>query len=555
MQPAERLLSALARPPHLLGALAVVQWLVVGGIALSAQHNGWFWYQGGDETYYYSTSWLLGQGQLPPTPIGYGWSVLTLPASLIGGTNVLDALPLIVLGQYLLLLPVGLVAVWVIGDCCGGRPLAISAAALWATLPALSIPLFAERWHPIYVDTVLPQLLGLTNLADFPSTIAVLVSAAFLLKGIDRRSHALILLSALAAGFAIGIKPANLVFLAAPFLILAVARRPAQLGVFGAGLLPALITLAIWKERGLGRLPVLAQPEQVLAGGGALVAAVGDITLNRYVDVDWNHLWDNVLQLQEVFWGIRILEWCVIAGAFAVGRFSIPKATFLAAWLGSYLVFKGGGAAAVVQDGTFFRLVQPALPAFVILAAAAVLLVPSLARRVRRPVQSAPWSRRQKAAAAGAIAVLTVAPIVIVAVLPPLEERVAARYTHDDVFVPVDAFSVEATLARPRVSLRWNAPFDGPTRVFYRVLRSGLDKSADPLITVQKGVACPQPTGIPISCAISSEIVATTRATIYVDNPPPGRWTYRIALSANAHDSLNEGDVLLVSKGAVVRIP
>lgn len=540
----------------LLPLLMVVQWVVVAGIALSAQHNGWFWYQGGDQTVYHTTSWLLGRGLLPPTPIGYGWSMLTTPANIVGGANVLDALPMIVIGQYLLLLPAGLLAVWAIGESCGGRPLAITTAALWATLPALSIPLFAERYQTIYVDTVLPQLLGLTNLADFPSTIAVLVSAALLLKGIDGRSHSLVLLAALAAGFAVGIKPANLVFLAAPFILLTVARRPIQLLVFGAGLLPALVTLAIWKDRGLGQLPVLAQPEELMVAGGALIAAAGGVSLDRYVDVDWNGLWLNVRQLQEVFWGLRVLEWFLVAGAFAIGRRSVPKATFLLAWLASYLIFKGGADVASMQNGTFFRFVQPGLPAAVILAAAVVLLVPSLARRARRATAPVIWSRRRTAAAIGAMAVLTIVPLGLAAALPPVNGPVVAYNLPENVLVPVNAFPVDATVEGRQVQLQWEAQTSGQTGVFYRVLRSDPNEGITrALLTVRDGLDCPERVDIPTLCTIQSDVIATTRATIYFDRPPPGRWTYRVAASANAYDSLNKGDVVLVSKGAVVRIP
>jgi hypothetical protein len=556
MRLAEPLRRLLERPPLLLGALAIVQWLVVGGIALAARHNGWLWYQGGDETYYYTTSWLLGRGELPPTPIGYGWSLLTAPASWVGGANVLGSLPVIVVGQYLLLLPVGLVAAWAIGDSCGGRPLAISAAALWATLPALSIPLFAERYHPIYVDTVLPQLLGLTHLADFPSTIALLVAAAFLLKGVDRRSHALVLLSSLSTGFAIGIKPANLVFLAAPFLLLALARRPVQLLVFAGGLVPALVTLALWKERGLGDLPVLARPESLLAGGGALVAATGGLALDRYVDVDWGDLWLNLQQLQEVFWGMRVLEWFALAGLFAVGRRSVPKAAFLAVWLGSYIVFKGASNAAVVQSGTFFRIVQPGLAAFVILAAATVLLVPAVFRHAGAAATLRSSPRRRNAAVAAGVVLLAAVPLLVVALVRPVEAGVTAAYTRDSVFVPVNAFPLAASHADGRVRLRWRPPQSSHARVFYRVLRSDpAEGKPGALQAVRNGLDCSSVDDLPAGCAVYSDIIGTTRATLFSDRPPPGRWTYRIALAANFADSENTGDVLLVSDGAVVTTP
>lgn len=547
------LLAALERPRVLLAGLALVQWLVVGGIALAAQHNGWFWFQGGDETYYYTTSWILGQGLLPPTPIGYGWSLLTAPLSMVAGANVLDALPLIVLAQFLVLLPIGLVAIWAIGESCGGRPLAITAAALWATLPALSIPLFAERYHPIYVDTVLPQLLGLVNLADFPSTIALLAAAALLLRGIDRRSNELVLLSALATGFAIGIKPANLVFLAAPFLALALARRPVQLLVYGAGLIPALVTLALWKERGLGDLPIL-QPDTVPEGDD--VPAEGGLAIDRYIRVDWSILWLNLRQLQEVFWGMRVLEWFALAGVFAVGRRSIAKAAFLVAWLGGYVIVKGATDVAAVQDGTFFRFVQPGLPAYVILAASCVLLVPAVWRLAAADPRQSAWPRRRAAAVVAAASLLLAAiPLLVVVAARPVQGPRVGTYLRDRVFVPINAFPVRALRSGAEVRLSWDAQATGRTRGFYRVLRSepgeGVQES---LLNVRDGLEC-YGGDIPVGCWIYSDIIATTRATTYADRPPPGRWTYRIALSANAADDVERGDVVLVSDGAVVRVP
>ena len=92
------------------------------------------------------------------------------------------------------------------------------------------------------------------------------------------------------------------------------------------------------------------------------------------------------------------------------------------------------------------------------------------------------------------------------------------------------------------------------TRAFYRVLRSEPSEGTAALPDVRNGLRCT--TGdLPTLCTIFSDVIATTRGSIYVDRPPPGRWTYRIAVSANAYDSLEEGDVVLVSNGAVVRIP
>ena len=39
-----------------LGALALLQWALVALLASRAEHNGWLYYQGGDETFLYSSS-------------------------------------------------------------------------------------------------------------------------------------------------------------------------------------------------------------------------------------------------------------------------------------------------------------------------------------------------------------------------------------------------------------------------------------------------------------------------------------------------------------------
>src|SRR4051794_30826488 len=90
---------ARARPAHVVGALVVVQWAALAAFVLVVRHNHWLFYQGGDQTFYYSTSWAFTQWHLPATSIGYGWSYLMAPIALGAGQNVLAALPAIVLVQ------------------------------------------------------------------------------------------------------------------------------------------------------------------------------------------------------------------------------------------------------------------------------------------------------------------------------------------------------------------------------------------------------------------------------------------------------------------------
>jgi hypothetical protein len=46
--------------------------------------------------------------------------------------------------------------------------------------------------------------------------------------------------------------------------------------------------------------------------------------------------------------------------------------------------------------------------------------------------------------------------------------------------------------------------------------------------------------------------VGATSAQRWTDRPPPGRWTYRVALAANWLNDPTRGDMLLVSQPVLV---
>jgi hypothetical protein len=73
---ADRLLE---RPRAVLGTLIAAQIVLVLVLALSVEHNGWVWYQGGDQIWMTTTGWLLGERGLPPTEIGYLWPTCRHP--------------------------------------------------------------------------------------------------------------------------------------------------------------------------------------------------------------------------------------------------------------------------------------------------------------------------------------------------------------------------------------------------------------------------------------------------------------------------------------------
>ena len=60
------------------------------------RHNGWIFYQGGDQIWLMTTGWLLGQGELGPPEVGYGWPLLLAPLTWLTGPSFVDAMPWVI---------------------------------------------------------------------------------------------------------------------------------------------------------------------------------------------------------------------------------------------------------------------------------------------------------------------------------------------------------------------------------------------------------------------------------------------------------------------------
>ena len=90
-----------------LAGLVLLQWAATAIFAIGyVERNGWFFFQGGDQTWLYSTAWALSSGFLPMTIVGYMWPILLAPVAAFAGPDYLAALPGIVLFQVLVLQPV-----------------------------------------------------------------------------------------------------------------------------------------------------------------------------------------------------------------------------------------------------------------------------------------------------------------------------------------------------------------------------------------------------------------------------------------------------------------
>ena len=388
------------------------------------------------------------------------------------GANALAALPVIILFQVLVLGPIALPATYGIAARIGGRLIGYLAATIWVVGPFVVIPLWDHRYHAKYVEQFLPQALGLTGLGDFPSMVALLVAAYFLVRALDTSAPVEGAVAGLAAGFAIAIKPANAIFLPAAAVGFLLARRWRPGFAFAGALLPFMLTLAIWKYRGLGQSPALAAPADshfAYLGSTALPLLSFLHPVTRYVDVNWHMLGQNLDAMREFFWSVRPLEFLPLAGAVAVARRSIPKAGFLFVWFFAYLFIKGSSSQASVEDGSFFRLMMPSYPGYLLLAASIPLLVPTvgprLAERFVPPVPRRWGGNRTLIVAATVFALI---PLLIVVAIRPLRASTAVKFYEQGVFLPIDSgFHVDASLRSGQVALRWRAP-GGSAAVFYR---------------------------------------------------------------------------------------
>jgi Dolichyl-phosphate-mannose-protein mannosyltransferase len=530
----------VARPRWVLGTLVAAEIVLTLLLAGAAAHNGWVYYQGGDQIINTTTGWLLGQLKLPPTEVGYFWPLLQAPITWFTGPSFVQAMPAIAVFDVLVLGPVALLAFYALASSVGGRLLGYWAALLWVVAPFVAIPLFDQRYHTRWVAQFLPQALGLTAMPDFLSMVLVLLSALYVVRSLAPERVWDAALAGVLFGAAVGTKPPNILLGVGAALGYLVARRWREAVAFGIGTLPALLLLAFWKYRGLGELPVLAYDQVRLAAGTAPLA----LDVHRYVDISWSHWRNEMDSLQEYFWSPRIAQWAPFAGLFAVLRLRrFAVAALLAGWLGAFIVFKGFNWRASIDAGSFWRLLMPAWPAYLLLFAAIPFLVPTLARqlgdRIRPPATRPVRPRWVVLAAVVTVGVPAVATAASTRIHPPAPV-VVQEFPSGNIQTPVDS-SIHVRTQRFGAGQRisWT---DGPWRgkVFYKVYRS---------VHPGPDVQCQSNVGT-WSCYLRTEPITTTRSHSYLDPSPPRGSTYRIGVATNWANDTTLGDVFAFSPPA-----
>jgi hypothetical protein len=529
-------LRAAGGPRIFLAALVLAQ--LCGTIAFATNgpiHNGWAFYQGGDQIWLATSSELLAGLHMPSALVGYGWPFVLIPILGLLGPDYVSALPaVVVLG--LLLAPIATWLVYRTGELIGGRAMGMLAATAWVAAPFVSLLLFADRYHDRWVDQFLPQFTGLTAMADYPSMILLIGVAYLVLRSLEAEDDRVAILAGLVMGFAAATKPANLVFLLGPVLAYLLAWRLRPAVVSALAMLPSLATLAIWKQRGLGSLPILTLPEEHVAAGTS-GPVVGTLDVGRYLDFDWDLLSKNISDLDAVLWGSDALKILPLVGLVVIGRLCLPAAGLLIGWLVAFVVVKGANGLSTVDSGSFFRLLMPSWPAYVMLVAAAPLLVTALRRRRDVPRRDPPQPIGRRALWTAGV-LLAALPFLVVVASRPIEGP--DRVVHvNSLPVPVtDRLHVHVEREPSgRTTITWEAQHL-PARVFYRVFRS----------TSSQDTNC-ETTGAD-ECHYDGELLATTRSLEHVDGSPPGGSTYRIGVGTNAFDDDTGGDVFLLSAQA-----
>lgn len=540
------------RPRYILFGLVVFAWVTTLGVAVTVRHNGWLYYQGGDELWHYTTAWVMGHGRLPHTSIGYAWSIVLLPFALVGGPNLVGPIPFIVLLNVLVLMPVALLATYGIGVRLGGRLFGYWVALLWILVPLIGIKYANAGYHQRYTEQLLPQSLGLTVMSDFPSMVASVVSAYFALRAVQDDDRWDGVMAGLVGGVALGIKPSNAPVLVGISLALLAARRWRSLSYTAAGIAPSILALAVWKARGEGSLPLFRSG---IAGSHHLAAAAAPllaIGLHSYVHLSWSFFTQQLDSIREHFWSVRVIEWLAIAGTIGLLRRSRPAGLLFGGWFFCVVVVKwmspGHGS---VDDSDLLRQTISAIPAFLVILAGVLLLVPGLPRHLRSPDSGRWGSHRIRVACVAAIGtVFCAVPLGLAAALPVLSTSEAISYytqTGPSLNAP---FTVENTW-HPAVTRRgnairlsWNPLQPRGGTMGYRVLRA----------QVQQAVVC-DTTGGGAQCRLNGAVVAATNGTSFTDHPGPGRWNYRIAAVASWIDDPTAGDIFVAGAPVDVTVP
>ena len=546
-----------ARPLYVLSALLLIEWLTILAVGLTVRRNGWIYYQGGDQLWHWAASWLMGQGRLTHTSVGYAWSIVLLPFALVAGPNLVSALPAILLFNVLVLMPIAFVSVYGIGARIAGRLFGYWCALLWIVVPLIGIKYADTGYHQRWTELLLPQSFGLSVMSDFPAMVVLAAAAYFTLRAAQDRMPVDGVIAGLLAGVALGIKPSNAPFLVGAGLALVAARRWRGIVAFGLGVLPSVVALVAWKAFGEGNVPLFSNGARAARlASGAHTPVVGlSFNLHRYVTFDWH--WFKVEQLDSLqghFWSSRLLEWIAIAGMIGLLRKSRPAGLLFAGWMFATVFVKWGSPAhgSTVDNSDILRQSIFTIPAALMLIAGTLFLFPRLPQKLQ-PGPSRPWGshRLRVGVIAGLVTLFAVVPVALAAALPTLKNSdKLVYYTQDGAslsapFEVDDAWRAQVSQVGGFVTVQWPGLHPAGGHMNYVVLRAPINAA----------VAC-DATGGGAQCRLLGTIVDyTTGKHAFQERPGPGVWQYRVGAKASWLNEANQGDIYVVGPPVDVKIP
>ncbi len=542
------------RPRYILAGLIVVEWLTTLGVALSVRHNGWLYYQGGDELWHYTTAWVMGQGRLPHTSIGYAWSMVLLPFALLGGPNLVSPLPFVVLLNVLVLMPVALLAIYGIGNRIGGRLFGYWTAVLWILVPLIGIKYADTGYHQAYTELLLPQGLGLTAMSDFPSMVAGAAAAYFTLRALQDDDEWSGALAGLLAGVALGIKASNAPLVVGMALALLWSRRWRPTAYVVAGLVPSLVALALWKGRGEGAIPLFrssAAGTQHLVVAAAAPVLAFSLSLHKYIHPSWSFFAQQLDSIREHFWSVRVLEWVAIGGTIGLLRRSRPVGLLFGGWLFATLFVKWASPGhGTVDDSDLLRQTISTIPAWLIVISGVLLLLPGLPQRLERPEPQQWGTHRMRVGLAGALLTFfAIVPACLALGLPTLKNSdTISYYTQTGASLsapfPVDSGWRPTVMRRGRTAiLTWPrlSPLGGT--VDYQVLGAPANQ---PIICDKTSVGA--------QCRLNAGVLTAIHGTRYVVSSG-GESTYRIAAVASWINDPTAGNIFVVGPPVTIKLP
>ena len=188
-----------------------------------------------------------------------------------------------------------------------------------------------------------------------------------------------------------------------------------------------------------------------------------------------------------------------------------------------------------------WRLLMPAWPAYLLLAASIPLLVPTLARRLGPRVEAVPATRAGAWPLRIGIAVLAVAPLVFFAFVPKLDNAsLVLREERDTLVLTHTRPELQPVAERePNGSIRLTWPaHDWGSKVSYRIYQADFPGS---------DVNCPPNQTWALRCILEADLVGQTSETTWVDPNPLPEAVYRIGVAVRYDGEEDGADVFVLS--------